>query len=59
MVTYRFPTLDGRMYEVTINKTDNAMPEIEKRIEYTLKKIEERERRCERERQYLNHTKKK
>ena len=59
MVTYRFPMMDGRMYEVTINKTDNAMPEIEKRIEHTLKKIEKKEKQCERERQYLNHTEKK
>ena len=44
------------MYEVTINKTDNALPEIEKRIEYTLKKIEEKENRCEQERQSLNRT---
>ena len=59
MVTYRFPMMDGRMYEVTINKTDNAMPEIEKRIEHTLKKIEEKEKQCEKERQYMNRTEKK
>ena len=56
MVTYRFPMMDGRMYEVTINKTDNALPEIEKRIEYSLRKLEEKENRCEQERQSLNRT---
>ena len=58
MVTYRFPTMDGRMYEVTINKTDNAMPEIEKRIEHTLKKIEEKEKKWEQS-QCTNHSEKK
>lgn len=42
MITYRFRHMNGRMYEATVNRIDNALPEIEKRIEYQLKKIEEK-----------------
>ena len=39
-----------------VNRIDNAMSEIEKRIEYCLKKLEEKE--CEKEHQSSNRTEK-
>ena len=40
MITYRFRHMNGRMYEATVNRIDNALPEIQKRIEHQLERME-------------------
>jgi hypothetical protein len=45
MVTYRYKLMDGRTLELWMPLTDNALPFINKRIEYAIRKGENNERK--------------
>ena len=42
MITYRFQDVNGRWYEARINRINNALPEINKRIQYCMEKTNEK-----------------